>query len=50
MIVLVLIFLYIDPALLDTSLHAASGVAMFFIVLGILIVMTDRPSLSRALL
>lgn len=49
-IVLVLIFLYIDPTLLDTSLHSASGVAMFFVVLGILILVTDRPSLSRALL
>jgi exosortase/archaeosortase family protein len=49
-VALVLIFLYVDPALLDTSLHAGSGVATFFVVLAILIALTDRPSLSRALL
>jgi len=49
-VVLVLLYLYVDPTVLDTSFHAGSGVATFFVVLGILIVLTDRPSLSRALL
>ena len=49
-VLLVLVYLYIDPNLLDTSLHAASGVATFFVVLGALILLTNRPSLSRALL
>jgi exosortase len=49
-VVLVLIYLYINPDLLDTSLHAASGVATFFVVLGVLILLTDRPSLARAML
>jgi exosortase len=47
---LVLMFQYIDPSLLDTSIHEASGVATFFVVLFGFLLMTDRPSLSRALL
>jgi exosortase len=47
---LVLLYIYVDPNLLDTSLHAGSGVATFFVVLGVLILLTDRPPLARALL
>ena len=49
-VVLVLIAVYIDPNLLDTGAHAASGVVTFFGVLGVLILLADRPRLSRALL
>jgi len=47
---LVLIYLYIDPSLLDTSMHSASGVATFFVVVFGFVLIADRPSLSRALL
>lgn len=49
-LVLVLIAIYVDPSLLDTSAHAASGVATFFGVLVVLILLSDRPPLARALL
>ena len=49
-VALVLIALYVDPNLLDTGAHAASGVVTFFGVLGVLILLADRPRLSRALL
>ena len=49
-VVLVLIALYVDPNLLDTGAHAASGVVTFFGVLAALILIADRPRLSRALL
>lgn len=48
--VLVLLAIYVDPSLLDTSAHAASGVATFFVVLMALIFISDRPPLARALL
>ena len=49
-ILLVLIAVFVDPNLLDTSAHAASGVLTFFGVLMVLIVLADRPPLARALL
>jgi exosortase len=47
---LVLIAVYIDADLLDTSAHAASGVATFFGVLIVLIQLANRPPLAKALL
>ncbi len=49
-LVLVLIAIFIDADLLDTSAHAASGVATFFGVLIVLILLADRPPLARALM
>ncbi len=49
-VMLVLGFLYVDESLLETSAHAASGVFTFFAVLGVLILVSNRPSLARALL
>ena len=45
---LVLISIHIDHGLLDTSLHSASGVATLLAVLGILMLLADRPALRRA--
>lgn len=49
-VVLVLIAVYVDKSLLDTSAHAGSGVLTFFGVLAALILLADRPPLARALL
>jgi exosortase len=49
-VLLVLIALFVDPSLLDTSAHAASGVMTFFAVLGVMILVADRPPLAQALL
>ncbi len=49
-VLLVLIALYLDPSLLDTSAHAGSGVMTFFGVLLVMIFVADRPPLARALL
>jgi exosortase len=49
-LILVMIFLYIDPALLDSAMHGASGVATFFVVLLGLMLISNRPSLRKALL
>ena len=46
---LVLISLYIDPGLLDTSMHSASGVASFLLVVLGFLSIADRPSLAKAL-
>ena len=49
-VILVLIALFVDPSLLETSAHAGSGVVTFFAVLMVLIFVADRPPLARALL
>jgi exosortase len=49
-VVLVLIALYVDPTLLETSAHAGSGVMTFLAVLMVLIFISDRPPLGQALL
>ena len=49
-LLLVLGFLYVDESLLESTAHAASGVMTFFAVLGVLILISNRPSLARALL
>jgi len=48
-VLLVMIALYVDPTLLDTSAHAGSGVLTFLGVLIVLILLADRPPLARAL-
>ena len=47
-LILVLLTEFIGPWIMDTAIHPASGVAVFFVVLGALFFLADRETLREA--